>query len=137
MDLHPPEEHQLLVFWVALLVVLVTAKALGALAKRVGQPSVVGELAAGVFLGPSILGRVAPDVGEWLFPSDDAQTAMLFTVGWIGVVLLLVVTGDETEYLEPLQEIAKSGRTPADELLERYATAWNGSVDPVYREYAY
>ena len=47
------------------------------------------------------------------------------------------VTGDETEYLEPLQEIAKSGRTPADELLERYATAWNGSVDPVYREYAY
>ena len=96
-DLHPPEEHQLLVFWVALLTIVVVARMLGAVARRFGQPAVVGELAAGVVLGPSVLGRLAPDVSDWLFPPDDVQTGMIFTVGWIGVVLLLVVTGDETD----------------------------------------
>jgi Kef-type K+ transport system membrane component KefB len=97
MNLNPPTEHQLLVFWVALLVILVAARGLGALMQRVGQPAVVGELAAGLVLGPSLLGNIAPDVTDWLFPADDAQTAMLFTVGWLGVLLLLVGTGFETD----------------------------------------
>jgi Kef-type K+ transport system membrane component KefB/nucleotide-binding universal stress UspA family protein len=97
VNLNPPTEHQLLVFWVALLVILVAARALGALMQKVGQPAVVGELAAGLVLGPSLLGNLAPDVTDWLFPADDAQTAMLFTVGWLGVLLLLVGTGFETD----------------------------------------
>ncbi len=97
MNLTPPSEHQLLVFWVGLLVILAAARILGRLAQRVGQPAVIGELAAGLILGPSILGRIAPDAMNWLFPEDPAQTAMLFTVGWIGVLLLLVVTGFETD----------------------------------------
>ncbi|NNC80360.1 MAG: universal stress protein [Acidimicrobiales bacterium] len=97
MTLNPPTEHQLLVFWVGLLVLLVAARGLGALAQRFGQPAVIGELAAGLLLGPSLLGWLAPGVTDWLFPADDAQTAMLFTVGWIGVLLLLVVTGFETD----------------------------------------
>ena len=44
---------------------------------------------------------------------------------------------DETRYLEPLQEIVARGRTPAEELLEKYAGAWGKSVDPVFDEYAY
>ncbi|MGQ9371053.1 glutamate--cysteine ligase [Azospirillum sp. A39] len=44
---------------------------------------------------------------------------------------------DEAHYLDTLIGIAESGRTPADELLERYAGPWGGSVDPVFREYAY
>ena len=44
---------------------------------------------------------------------------------------------DETCFLDPLVEIAESGVTPAEELLARYHGRWNGSVDPVFREYAY
>jgi Kef-type K+ transport system membrane component KefB len=97
MNLHPPEEHELLVFWVGLVVVVALARGLGALARKIGQPAVIGELAAGIVLGPSILGRIAPDVFEWLFPPDDVQTAMLFTIAWLGVVFLLVFTGYETD----------------------------------------
>ena len=46
---------------------------------------------------------------DWLFPADDAQTAMLFTIGWIGVLLLLVVTGYETD----LGLIRRLGRAAA------------------------
>jgi len=44
---------------------------------------------------------------------------------------------DETRYLEPLEEIVARGRTPAEELLERFHGPWRGSVDPVFTEYAY
>ncbi len=44
---------------------------------------------------------------------------------------------DESLYLEPLRQIAESGRSPADDLLEAFRTRWDGSIDPVYREQAY
>ena len=44
---------------------------------------------------------------------------------------------DEGGFLDPLIEIQQSGRAPAEELLERYAAAWGGSVDPVFSEQAY
>ena len=97
MNLEPPSEHHVLVFFAAILVLLVVARVLGSLMQRIGQPAVVGELGAGVLLGPSVLGRIAPDVTDWLFPDDEVQTAMLFTVGWLGVVFLLVSTGAETD----------------------------------------
>lgn len=97
MNLNPPGEHELLIFWVGLVLVVALARGLGLLARKVGQPAVIGELAAGIVLGPSVLGRLAPDAFEWLFPADDVQTAMLFTVAWLGVVMLLVVTGYETD----------------------------------------
>ena len=97
MNLEPPSEQHVLVFFAAILVLLVVARVLGSLMQRIGQPAVVGELGAGVLLGPSVLGRIAPDVTDWLFPDDEVQTAMLFTVGWLGVVFLLVSTGAETD----------------------------------------
>jgi glutamate--cysteine ligase len=44
---------------------------------------------------------------------------------------------DETRYLRPLQEIVARGITPAEELLEKYNGPWNGSVEPIFDEYAY
>ncbi|CAN5505438.1 cation:proton antiporter [soil metagenome] len=65
--------------------------------RKVGQPAVVGELAAGLVIGPSLLGRVMPDVYAFVFPADPVQEGLLLAVSWIGVVLLLVVTGFETD----------------------------------------
>jgi Kef-type K+ transport system membrane component KefB/nucleotide-binding universal stress UspA family protein len=109
MDLVPPSDHQVLVFLVAFLVLLATARALGALAQRIGQPEVVGQLGAGLVLGPSVLGRVAPGVEGWLFPGDGVPTAMLFTVAWLGVIFLLLATGFETD----LGLIRRLGRAAA------------------------
>ena len=90
-------EHQILLFWTQLLVLLLAARTFGALLRRLGQPSVVGELAAGLVLGPSVLGRVSPEAFAWLFPNDPVQHALLAAVAWLGVLLLLVATGFETD----------------------------------------
>jgi glutamate--cysteine ligase len=44
---------------------------------------------------------------------------------------------DETRHLEPLDRIIDSGRTPAEELLEKFNTTWRHSVEPAYEEYAF
>ncbi len=92
--------HELLVFWAELLVLFVVARTLGGAARRFGLPSVVGELSAGLLLGPSILGVVAPDLFDWFLPSGEhstTQSAMLLAVSWFGAAFLLVVAGFETD----------------------------------------
>lgn len=97
MRFQPLTEHQLLVLWVQLAVLLVTARGLGTLMRRVGQPPVIGELAAGVVLGPSVLGWIAPGLWAWLFPEDAVHAGLMAGVGWIGVFMLLVLAGVETD----------------------------------------
>lgn len=84
-----------LVIQVALL--LGAARLLGGLAQRINQPAVVGEILAGVILGPSLLSSLAPAVGRWIVPHTPVQGYLLETVGLIGVMLLLIVTGLETD----------------------------------------
>lgn len=91
------DEHQMLLFWVQLLVLVLAARGLGALARRLGQPSVIGELAAGVLLGPSVLGAMAPGAWGWLFPDDPVHAGLMAGIGWIGVFFLLVLAGFETD----------------------------------------
>lgn len=95
--LTPVGEHELLLLWLQLVVLLVAARSLGLLAQRFRQPRVVGELAAGVLIGPSVAGRLFPDLVGWLFPGDAVQSALLLSVAWLGILLLLLVTGFETD----------------------------------------
>jgi glutamate--cysteine ligase len=44
---------------------------------------------------------------------------------------------DETQYLDPVEEVVKRGKTPAEELLEKFHGTWNGNVDAVFTEYAF
>lgn len=94
VDAAPPLPASVLLhFLVGLGTLLFAAKALGVLARRVRMPSVVGELAAGVALGPSLLGSLLPGVSKWLFPRDAAQMFMLEGVAQLGVLLLVAFTG--------------------------------------------
>lgn len=78
-------------------VLLLSARLLGSLAQRLGQPGVVGEILAGVVLGPSLLSGLVPAVAEWIVPQTPVQGYLLETVALVGVMLLLVVTGLETD----------------------------------------
>lgn len=109
MNLTAPDEHQLLIFWTQILVLLLVARLLGQAMRSIGQPAVVGQLGAGLVLGPTLLGRVAPDALEWLVPADPMQSGMLFAVAWIGVLLLLIETGFDTD----LSLIRRLGRATA------------------------
>lgn len=107
--LEPLQHHELLLLWTQLLVLFVAARGLGLLAQRIGQPAVVGELAAGLLVGPSVFGRLAPDAAAWLFPGDGLHSGILLAVAWVGVILLLVETGFETD----LGLLARIGRSTA------------------------
>src|SRR5712691_1857692 len=89
----PLASHQLLVFILQVAVLLGLAFGLGRLAERLRLPAVVGELLAGVVLGPSLLGMLAPGGGHWLMPPVPSQMDLLDAAGQIGVLLLVGLTG--------------------------------------------
>ena len=107
--LPPLDEHHLLVFWAQLFVLLAVARVFGYAMRRVGLPTIVGQLLAGVVLGPSVFGRLWPGGFEWFLPGDDLQGGMLLAVGWVGIALVLVITGFETD----LRIIGRLGRPSA------------------------
>jgi Kef-type K+ transport system membrane component KefB/mannitol/fructose-specific phosphotransferase system IIA component len=89
-------EHDTLVFLLSLAAMLASARLLGEIARWLGMPLVVGEIAAGIALGPTVLGRIAPGMREWLFP-QGAPRAALDGYTSIAVVLLLVAVGVEVD----------------------------------------
>jgi Kef-type K+ transport system membrane component KefB/mannitol/fructose-specific phosphotransferase system IIA component len=92
----PMTDHDVLVFLLALATILGSARILGELARLVHMPLIVGEMTAGIVLGPSVLGRISPGAQAWLFPSG-APEAMLGGYTTLGVILLLVVVGVEVD----------------------------------------
>jgi len=85
--------HALLLLLLQLGLLGSTAVLVGRLAARLSMPAVVGELLAGVLLGPSLLGYAWPALSGRLFPHDPAQLHLLDAVGQFGVVLLVGLTG--------------------------------------------
>src|SRR5262249_4682831 len=77
----------------ALAVVVALGRALGVLFVRIGQPPVIGEVVAGILLGPSLLGRVAPNVAGYILPPHSAP--YLGVIAQLGVVLYLFLVGLE------------------------------------------
>lgn len=79
-------------FFLQLAVILAACRLAGIVAGRLGQPPVVGEMIAGVVLGPSLLGRIAPDLQAGLFPSGTSNI-VLYTTAQVGLVLYMFVIG--------------------------------------------
>ncbi|MFI1378410.1 cation:proton antiporter [Embleya sp. NPDC020886] len=99
--------HSLLLLLVQVSTLLCVALLLGRLAERLGLPALLGELSAGVLLGPSVLGGLAPGLRDWLETSSAPQMHLLDAVGQIGVILLVGVTALEID----LGLVRRKGRT--------------------------
>src|SRR5436190_18164102 len=84
-------EHELLVFLVDVLLLVVVARVGAELAARVGLPLVVGELLLGICVGPTLLGRLWPRASLWLFPPSAVHHAVLDGLSWIGVLFLVAI----------------------------------------------
>lgn len=76
-----------------MLVVIGVSRAIGWLFSRVGQPTVVGEMAAGIVLGPSLFGLVAPGLFAFVFPASSLDT--LRVLSQVGVCLFMFSVGME------------------------------------------
>jgi Kef-type K+ transport system membrane component KefB len=85
------------IFIAELGLLLLVGRGLGELMQRVGQPAVMGQLLGGLLLGPSLLGLVWPDFQHALFPQTAEQKSMVDAVSQLGVLMLLLLTGMETD----------------------------------------
>ena len=91
--------HEFLNFILALVVIVVAAKASGYLSTRLGQPSVLGELLAGLLLGPTLLDMFH----AWpVFQGDEFLAASISTIAELGVILLMLLAGLELHLPELL-----------------------------------
>ncbi|HET6147992.1 MAG TPA: cation:proton antiporter [Polyangia bacterium] len=95
--LRPLAGHAVYLLLLQLALLIAVARVGAELAKRVGLPAVVGELAAGIALGPSGLGHYAPELFDRIFPRDASQFHLLDAFGSFGMALLLLLTGLETD----------------------------------------
>ena len=87
-------------FFLQIAVILGVCRVVGLVAKRFGQPQVVAEMIAGVLLGPSLFGLLAPELQKSLFPWDPKQqvrdtSAYLFPASQLGLALYMFIVGLE------------------------------------------
>ncbi|MEV4296114.1 cation:proton antiporter domain-containing protein [Microbispora rosea] len=80
----------------ALGVIMLVVWAVGALVSRIGQPRVIGEIIAGILLGPSLLGLLAPAAGTYLFPASVVSA--LGVLAQVGLVLFMFMIGLELDF---------------------------------------
>ncbi len=87
--------HPLAVLLSQIVVVVAVAKLFGFLCKKIGQPSVVGEMIAGILLGPSLFGLYFPEVSAALFPPVSLGNLQLLSQ--IGLILFMFIVGLELD----------------------------------------
>jgi Kef-type K+ transport system membrane component KefB/mannitol/fructose-specific phosphotransferase system IIA component (Ntr-type) len=99
--------HDVMIMFTALAVLLGAAKFAGEVMQKFDQPSVLGEIFAGILLGPTVLGHFWPHIYSTLFPSKGAMPIVLDTVTTLGVVFFLLTAGLEID----LRSIFRQGKS--------------------------
>jgi K+:H+ antiporter len=82
-------------FFVALLLLVGLAHIGAVAAARLRLPRVIGEIAGGLLLGPTVLGALAPDAQRWVFDAFPAEGKLIALTSWFGLILLMFVSGLE------------------------------------------
>lgn len=99
--------QEMAMLFLALGVMLATARLFGEFAKRLKQPAVLGEILSGILLGPTFLGHLAPGVASALFPTEGANAVVRQGIANLAVALFLLVAGMEVN----LSSVWRQGRT--------------------------
>jgi len=107
-------------------VMLLMGRFLAEVARKFKQPAVVGEIIAGLILGPTILGTFSPEFSVFLFPKDSASMLVLTGLVQVAVVMLLFVAGLEVD----LRIIWKQGR-------QAISTSFFGLIIPFFIGFAF
>lgn len=101
--------HEITTLCLSLGVLLLVARCLGELTRRFGQPAVLGEIATGILLGPTVLGHAAPELFATLFPSSGGAALGRDAIVQVSLALFLLVAGLEVD----LSVLWKQGRAAA------------------------
>jgi Kef-type K+ transport system membrane component KefB/nucleotide-binding universal stress UspA family protein len=84
-------------FIAEIVLLLLVGRILGEGMQRLGQPAIMGQLIAGILLGPSLFGAIWPEGQKAIFPAAPEQKAMIDAVSQLGIIMLLLLTGMETD----------------------------------------
>jgi Kef-type K+ transport system membrane component KefB len=87
--------HPMVILLLQIITIILAARLFGFFCKKIGQPTVVGEIAAGIFLGPSFLGSYLPDLSHFIFPAQSLGN--LTFLSQIGLILFMFVIGMELD----------------------------------------
>jgi len=90
-------EHMVAIFLIEIMLMLFLGRLLGEVMQRVGQPAVMGQLIAGIIIGPSVFGALMPSAYQWVFPDVASQKRMIDAISQLGILMLLLLTGMETD----------------------------------------
>lgn len=103
MNLSP---EQITIFLISISIMLTAAKLLGELCIKIKQPAIIGEIIAGIILGPTILGYFSPEIFGTLFPKETELKIAMEGITSIAVIMLLLVSGLEVD----LSIVIKQGK---------------------------
>ncbi len=100
-------KEEIVILFLSLSLMLGMARILGEVFNRLKLPAVIGQILAGIILGHTVLGRLAPELSTWLFPSATHVYTGLEAFILLGVVLLLLTAGLEVD----LSSVFQQGRS--------------------------
>ena len=86
-----------------IIAILVTCRIFGWLFKKIGQPTVIGEILAGIVLGPSVLGNISPEASAFLFPIESLGNITILSQ--FGLILFMFAIGMELNLTEIRQKL--------------------------------
>ncbi len=88
-------KHPLSILLLQIITIIIFARFFGYIFRKFGQPTVIGEIIAGIILGPSLLGFVFPQISTFLFPIDSLNN--LYFLSQIGLILFMFIVGMELD----------------------------------------
>lgn len=93
--LHHNVTHPLAILLLQIITIILVSRLFGFVFKKIGQPTVIGEIIAGIFLGPSFIGLFFPEFSQFLFPKSSLPNLQF--ISQIGLILFMFIVGMELD----------------------------------------